>query len=376
MSLFVDGVEPSKIFSGDTAVASVFVGAEKVWPTAVENTFEKTDLGVTGLGAVAGVALENSSGSLRLWAADFATGELQVIDVATGAVVSSFACLTASAVTADAIVPNATSLHLHFDSATSTVYGCDYDGYKVHVIRASDLTYIEAIDLPTRPRSSVTSPNGSTLYVSLSRDEEDFADLSSVRVLRVGAGPAELVKDIDLSSRNTGGGYIALTGDGRAYVSDVNGICVDEVDLDAGVVLSSFGGTSSALSIARSGGVERLFVARGGMNQTGLATVEIYDTDDNSLIRNVDGFDGATTYLVTSPDHRRVYVGTYVGLKTFQLDAETGDILASAGRSQVRFQVAVSPDSRYIATGSVAGLGVGSAEVFETNYAGRGTPAP
>lgn len=376
MSLFVDGVEPSKIFSGNTEVASVFVGEDKVWPSAIENTFELTTLGVTGLGGVAGVALENVTGSLRLWAADLATGEIQVIDVATGAVVSTFACLTKSAATADATISGASSMHLNVDSATGTVYGCDYDGYKVHVINASDLTYAEEIVLPTRPRSLVTSPDGQTLYVSLSKDEDDFDGLSRVRVMSVGTGPAALVKDVFLSGAQTGGGYIALTGDGRAYVSDQNGIYVEEVDLADGTLVSRFGGTSGALAIARSGGVERLFVARGGYSQSGLSTVEIYDTSDNSLIRTVGGFDGATTALVASPDHRRVYVSTYVGSLTYQLDAETGDILESDGNSQVRFQVAVSPDSDYVATGSLAGVGVGGVEVFETNYPGRGTPAP
>ena len=375
MSLFVEGVEPSKIFSGEAAVASVFVGAEKVWPTAIPNTFELTTLGVSGLNTPCAVAFESETGPLRMWVGVSGTGEIEVIDVASGTSVASFEVLTRSATPAETLPDwyGGKSIGMYYDPIQGFMYACDYDAGMIHMLVPYDLSYADAIDLAAAPRSLAISNDGLTIYVSDGGTNSDTdAELHVINV-EIGSRPT-LQGTITVPGK--GGGYVALTGDGRAYVSSVGGAKLCEVDLTTKQVTKTIDAISGQLAIANVGGTELLYVACGGMNQSGPARVDAYSTADSSLVISVDGFDGATTAIAVSPDNRRVYVATYVGKLTYQLDAETGEILDSDGSSQVRFELAVSPDSRYIATASLAGEGGGTVEVFETNYAGRGTPAP
>lgn len=383
MSLFVDGAEPSKIFSGEAEVASVFVGEDKVWPTAVADFFELTQLGVTGLSGPGGVIIEADTGVSRVWVSCQGTGTVEVFDLVSGVSQATFTCLTKS-VTPTATIPTALNSY-YMVSHGGQVFAADYDGGRIHCLNTADLSYGFAMEFPTRPRGMAA--RGDYLYVSDGADPLGEgvlqANLHAVKISTASADCApEFSVPVGPAGSAYGDGYVALTQDGKRLYHTCSEF-IQEVDLEAATVTAEFfeprvpgAPLPGQAAIISSGGVERLFVAGGGMNQSGAPRVDIYDTATNLNIGTITGFDGAATALVASPDGRKVYVTTYVGKLTYQLDGSSGEILGSAGSSQVRFQLAVSPDGRHIATASLAGEGAGTVEVFEAGYSGQGTPAP
>lgn len=376
MSLFVDGVEPSKIFSGDAAVASVFVGAEKVWPKDVVIELRLNGMGVTGLDSAGGVAYEFDQVGERIWVTCPAAQTVEIVELLTKSVVETVHLNPVNGVAPALNPPQPTGSSMYIEHNVPERYMalCDYDNGYMRFLDTQIFAenWVDAV--ADHPRSCTFTPDWYYLLIS-----DSGPDGSPTSKLHFYTFPS-LEETIEIPG--SGGGYVAVTGDGaRAYVSSIDGT-LSEVDIATKTVISSVKRPAGQLAIAKSGGVERLFVAAGGMAGNGPARVDIIDTADNTLIKSVEGFDGATAAIVASPDNRVVYVGTYTGTKTYMLDAATGEILSEDGNCQLRFQITVADDpgsAKYcslVGTASLAGEGAGTLEVFDATYPGRGTPAP
>jgi YVTN family beta-propeller protein len=275
----------------------------------------------------AGHALPATTGDFDAYVAAAGGDEVLQVDVSTDTITGAYGADTAEGV---AVTPNNSPV---FIAETG-----QYDVIPVNVATGAEGTPIE---VGAYPQDVAVSPDGSTVYATLTGGDTGPGGSSQVAVISTATGT--VTGDITVG---TGPRQVAFSPDGtRAYVTTENG--VDVIDTAANRVIAAINIPTGAQGLAVSPNGSTVYVTS---PQTGQLVV--ISTARDRVVADIPA--GAEPYAVAvTPDGSTAYVTDMNSDSVMAINTATDRTAANIAVGELPGSVAVTPDGSQLWVGNI-----------------------